>query len=77
MIYTIIFQVKLYRVEVYVKGATKSNDWALEYKGSPGNLSQFEDLLFSKADVVVNSTIIAVKCRSDDKNKVKILYAES
>lgn len=62
---------KLYRVEVYVnQGSLKSNDWVLEYKGSPGNLSQFEDILFANADVIVNSTIIAVKCRSDEKNKV-------
>lgn len=34
-----------YRIEVYSsKGGQKSNDWFLEFKGSPGNLDQFENI---------------------------------
>nr|CAD7573794.1 unnamed protein product [Timema californicum] len=62
--------VKQYRVEIYVnKGTSKFNDWVVEYKGSPGNLTQFEDLLFS-IDVVLSSSVIAVKIGRDTKNKV-------
>nr|CAD7199111.1 unnamed protein product [Timema douglasi] len=62
--------VKQYRVEIYVnKGTSKFNDWVVEYKGSPGNLTQFEDLLFS-VDVVLSSSVIAVKIGRDTKNKV-------
>jgi len=34
---------KQYRVEVYVG---RGNEWKLQYKGSPGNLTQFEDLVY-------------------------------
>nr|CAD7587021.1 unnamed protein product [Timema genevievae] len=61
--------VKQYRVEIYVnKGTSKYNDWVVEYKGSPGNLTQFEDLLFS-IDVMLSSSVIAVKIGRDTKNK--------
>ncbi|EDW04989.1 GH11754, partial [Drosophila grimshawi] len=37
------------RVEVYVK----REEWQLEYRGSPGNLLQFEDILFANKEVLV------------------------
>ncbi|XP_072932717.1 DNA mismatch repair protein Msh2 [Epargyreus clarus] len=38
--------VRRYRVEIYVaEGSTKNSDWVLMYKGSPGNLSQLEEVL--------------------------------
>ncbi|CAG5028212.1 unnamed protein product [Parnassius apollo] len=38
--------VKRYRVEIYVpEGSSKNSEWRLEYKGSPGNLTQLEEVL--------------------------------
>ncbi|KAB0801844.1 hypothetical protein PPYR_04030 [Photinus pyralis] len=54
--------VKQYRVEVFVKPSqSKNNDWTLEYKGSPGNLTQFEELLFETNEVIVNSAVMTIK----------------
>lgn len=54
--------VKHYRVEVYVKLTQgRNNDWNLEYKGSPGNLSQFEEILFENNDIVINSVVMGIK----------------
>ncbi|XP_063906201.1 DNA mismatch repair protein Msh2 [Zophobas morio] len=54
--------VKQYRVEVYVKAApNKISEWNLEYKGSPGNLSQFEEVLFENADITFSNYVMGVK----------------
>lgn len=60
--------VKQYRVEVYVTQG--GNDWSVEYKGSPGNLVQFEELLFSNADIVVGTAVIAVRLAGELKARV-------
>ncbi|XP_034173132.2 DNA mismatch repair protein spel1 [Osmia lignaria lignaria] len=63
--------VKQYRIEVYVnQGSAKNQNWVLEYTGSPGNLSQFEDVLFGNNDVAVNVLVIAVKLGMDGKSRV-------
>ncbi|KAG8229379.1 hypothetical protein J437_LFUL000900 [Ladona fulva] len=61
--------VKHYRVEVYSGGGKTSNDWVLELKGSPGNLTDFEDIL-AKYEVTVEGSIIGLKLGDDGKNKV-------
>lgn len=45
-----------YKVEVYT--SHKGGDWTLEYKGSPGNLAQFEDLLFNSAEPEILSNLL-------------------
>lgn len=64
--------VRNYRAEVYVnKGPSKaSNDWQLEYKGSPGNLTQFEDLLFANNEMVAGSGLIALQVKQIGKQKI-------
>lgn len=59
--------VKQYKCEVYVnQGSTKNNDWVLEYKGSPGNLQQFEEVLFENNDRITNTIVVAVKLGKDN-----------
>ncbi|VVC24381.1 Hypothetical protein CINCED_3A020689 [Cinara cedri] len=54
-----------YRVEIFVN---KGGKWALDFKGSPGNLSQFEDLLFGNIEQIEANIVIALKLSSDFKN---------
>lgn len=61
--------VKNYRVEVFTKKA-QTNDWIFEFKGSPGNLIQFENLLFNNTEMVVGSSIIAVNMKQSGQQKV-------
>ncbi|XP_076230523.1 DNA mismatch repair protein spel1 isoform X2 [Nomia melanderi] len=63
--------VKQYRVEIYVnQGSAKNQNWVLEHKGSPGNLIQFEDVLFGNNDVAVTVRVIAVKVGMDGKSRM-------
>lgn len=63
--------VKNYRVEVYVnQGQKQNNDWKLEYRGSPGNLVQFEDLIFNNSDVISNATTIGISLRKENNQMV-------
>lgn len=65
--------VKQYRVEVYVnQGSGKNQEWKVEFKGSPGNLSQFEELLFGNSENAESSTVIAVKLDTVNNSKVNI-----
>lgn len=52
-----------FRVEVYVRKTSGPNDWKLEYRGSPGNLLQFEDILFSNKDILVGTCILALQVK--------------
>lgn len=61
--------VKNFRVEVFTKKG-QSNDWLLEFKGSPGNLIQFENLLFSNTEMVVGSSVIAINMKQNGQQKV-------
>lgn len=61
--------VKNYRVEVYTRKG-QSNEWISEFKGSPGNLIQFENLLFSNTEMVVGSSIIAINLKQIGQQKV-------
>lgn len=63
--------VKNYRVEVYVNKSQKNtNDWKLEYQGSPGNIVQFEDLIFNN-DVISDATTIGINLKKDN-NQIQV-----
>ncbi|EDW57604.1 DNA mismatch repair protein spellchecker 1 [Drosophila virilis] len=62
------------RVEVYVR----RTEWQLEYRGSPGNLLQFEDILFANKEVLVGNTIISlqVKLEGGTQRRVGVAAVE-
>eukprot|EP00116_Pleurobrachia_bachei_P001629 sb/3461891/ len=49
--------VRLYSVELHGK---EGNSWKLTAKGSPGNLSQFEEILFNTADMDNSAGVVCV-----------------
>ena len=78
--------VRRFRVEVYCCKSKASNEWKLTYKvcnsllgiintcsfmqGSPGNLQQFEEILFSGNDVSTATGVIAVKLTNENAQRV-------
>lgn len=62
--------VKKYRVEVYVKKGSKT-DYVLSYKGSPGNLLQFEEVLFGNLDTIAGSSLLSVHLKTGTGGKQK------
>lgn len=63
--------VKNYRAEVYTKKG-QANEWTIEFKGSPGNLIQFENLLFNNTEMVVGSSIISINMKQTGQQKVRL-----
>ena len=55
--------IRQYRVELHAK---TDNGWRRTAKGSPGNLSQFEDILFTNHDMSQSSGILSLHYTSAD-----------
>lgn len=60
-----------YKVEVYtsLKGTGKE-EWNLEFKGSPGNLSQFEEMLFSNEPDILSNLLLSLQLVTTQQQKV-------
>ncbi len=68
--------VKQYRVEVW-RRREKSNEWTMVNQGSPGNLTQFEEILYSvddseQATTISDPGLIAIQIATDDNLNVSI-----
>lgn len=61
---------KMYRIEVYCnQGTDKSPSWTIEYKGSPGNFTEMEDLVLGDQDVSTSLIVMAIKISLEGMSK--------
>lgn len=66
-----------YRVEIYTH-KKDDNKYVLTYKGSPGNLLQFENLLFnsSSTNEVFSNLLVGIQLVSNSQQKVSFLKVQ-
>ncbi|XP_077977328.1 DNA mismatch repair protein Msh2-like [Glandiceps talaboti] len=71
--------IRQYRVEVYKnKGSGKNNEWIVEYKASPGNLTQFEEILFGNNEMSSSACVISLKLGNENGQRViGVAYADA
>lgn len=65
--------VHLYRVEVY---SCKKDEYSLAYKGSSGNLIQFENLLLNSSNEseVISNILVSLQLSSSSQHKVILIH---
>ncbi|XP_065906455.1 DNA mismatch repair protein Msh2-like isoform X3 [Dysidea avara] len=70
--------VRRFRVEVYCTKSKGTNDWTMMYKGSPGNLQQFEDILFTGNDVATATGVLAIRLANENGQRmVGVAYIDT
>jgi len=57
--------VRQYRVELYRCKGSKTSTWELVGKASPGNLQQFEEILFGNNEMSATAVVLCVKLATD------------
>nr|QIC49975.1 DNA mismatch repair protein Msh2 [Actinia equina] len=63
--------VRQYRVELYrSKGGKNANVWELVAKASPGNLHQFDDILFGNTEMSASAVVMAIKLGNDNGQRI-------
>ncbi|XP_065649917.1 DNA mismatch repair protein Msh2 isoform X2 [Hydra vulgaris] len=62
--------IRQYRVELYRNKTGKSNQWDLVGKASPGNLQQFEEMLFGNNEMSDMAVILSIKVSSNENQKL-------
>ncbi|XP_048577460.1 DNA mismatch repair protein Msh2 isoform X2 [Nematostella vectensis] len=70
--------IRQYRIEMYrSKGGKNSSAWELVAKGSPGNLQQFEDILFGNSEMSASAVVMAIKLGTvTGQRVVGVAYAD-
>lgn len=64
-----------YKVEIWSNKRSGKDDWTLEYKGSPGNLSQFEELLFNSAEPeILTNLLLSLQLNQKVRIKMTFMY---
>lgn len=67
--------VQNYRVEVFTRPMTtgaRANEWSVEYKASPGNLTAFEGLLFQNNEMVAGTSILGLNLKIVGSRRVSV-----
>lgn len=63
--------IRQYRVEIFKnKTGSKNNEWMLAFKASPGNLTQFEDILFGNSDISQSVGVLALKIGTENNERM-------